>query len=66
MRESLVLFGDLLNAGFHFVKTYFEPALDLIIAVGEQEKWCCSLDKSPTSNKKGILKSPPEACPASF
>ena len=38
MRQSLVLFGDLMNSHFHFVKTYFEPAVDLIIAVGEQEK----------------------------
>lgn len=38
MTQSLVLFGDLLNSRFHFAKTYFEPAVDLIITVGEQEK----------------------------
>lgn len=37
MRQSLVLFGDLVNSGFHFVKTYSEPAVDLMIAA-EQEK----------------------------
>lgn len=38
MRQSLLLSGDLLNSRFHLVKTYFEPAVDLVIAEGEQEK----------------------------
>lgn len=67
MRQSLLLSGDALNSHFHLAKTQFEPAVDLIIAAGEQEKWCCSLDKSPTSNKNpSILKSPSEACPTSL
>lgn len=37
MRQSLVLFGDLLNSHFHLVKTYFEPAVDVITAA-EQER----------------------------
>lgn len=37
LRQSLVLFGDLLKSHFHVVKTDFEPTDDFFIAV-EQEK----------------------------
>lgn len=54
-RQLMVLFRDLLNWHFHFVKAHFEPAADLIIA-GEQEKWCCPLDKSPASRNIRLIK----------
>lgn len=77
MRQSLVLLGDLLNLHFHFVKTWASCWSHFCLEnrrIGEQEKWCCSLDKNPISSKKktkqtknpNILKSPPEACPRSL
>lgn len=51
MRQSLLLSGDTLNSHFHLVKTYFEPAVDLIIAAEERKSDAVVWTKAPLAIK---------------